>query len=66
VGIDMSDANKTPSEQLAEQIVSVLVEHQIILPEDAKLVNKLANGQLRAEDWRMVIEKAFDKESKNA
>jgi hypothetical protein len=66
VEIDMRDVTKTPSEQLAEQIVRVLVECQIILPEDAKLVNKLANGQLRAEDWRMAIEKAFDKESKNA
>lgn len=56
---------KTPSEQLACKIFDVLVERKLMLSGDkSKLVDRLANGKLRAEDWRVAIEKAIDKEVK--
>jgi hypothetical protein len=67
MGVDMSESNvplKTPSELLAEKIVGVLAENNLILGGDIqKIVPNLANGKLKAEDWRMAIEKAIDKEA---
>ncbi len=55
----------TPSEQLAAKIVERLVKEKILLPADGeKIVGKLAEGELRSEDWRLPIEKAIDKEKK--
>ena len=63
----MSESNvplKTPSELLAEKIVGVLAENSLILGGDIqKIVRNLANGKLKAEDWRMAIEKVIDKEA---
>ena len=55
---------KTPSELLAEKIVGVLAEKKLVLGGDAqKVALNLANGKLKAEDWRVAIEKAIDKET---
>jgi hypothetical protein len=67
MGVDMSESNvpvKTPSELLADKIVGVLSEKKLVLDGDVKNVAmNLANGKLKAEDWRMAIEKAIDKET---
>ena len=53
---------QTPSEQLAEKILVALEAAKFVLPADTKkIANNLASGKLRAEDWRLVIEKAIDK-----
>lgn len=55
---------KTPSELLADKIVGVLAEKKLVLSGDVKNVaQNLAIGKLKAEDWRMAIEKAIDKET---
>ena len=55
---------KTPSELLSEKIVGVLAEKKLVLSGDVqKVALNLANGKLKAEDWRMAIEKAIDKET---
>ena len=63
----MSESNvplKTPSELLAEKIVGVLAENSLILGGDIqKIVRNLANGKMKAEDWRMAIKKVSDKEA---
>lgn len=64
MGTDMTTDSeiqtKTPSEQLAERILTTLTNKKFILPDDAKnIADKLATGKLQAEDWRMVIEKAI-------
>lgn len=60
-----SDAHaKTPSETLAEKIVEILSDKKLVLVGDVqKIALNLANGKLKAEDWRMAIEKAIDKEA---
>lgn len=62
----MSESNvpvKTPSELLADKIVGVLAEKKLVLSADVQNVAlNLAIGKLKAEDWRMAIEKAIDKE----
>lgn len=63
---DTGALQKLPSEILSEQIVQILVEHKLLLPADAKKTQtSLAGGKLKADDWRLVIEKALDKESVN-
>lgn len=53
--------SKAPSEQLAERILQVLVDNRLVLANDAgKIAGSLANGKLRAEDWRLYIEKAIE------
>lgn len=55
---------KKPSEVLAELVFNKLIEKKIVLPDDArKALIKLADGKLKAEDWRVLIEKGIDKES---
>ena len=55
----------TPSEQLAANIVEGLIKSQIVLPEDGKkIVQKLSEGKLRSEDWRLIVEKGLEKEKK--
>ena len=67
MGDAMSELNVpviTPSELLSEKIVGVLAEKKLVLSGDVqKVALNLANGKLKAEDWRMVIEKAIDKEA---
>lgn len=58
---------KTPSEILAEKIVGVLADKKLVLTGDVKKISlNLAAGKLKAEDWRMAVEKALDKEASNA
>lgn len=52
-----SDHVETPSQTLARQIVERLVREKLISAEAASMLQpKLANGTLRAEDWRLPIE----------
>ena len=63
----MSDAEekaKTPSEELAEIVSSALLGSGLILEKDAPYITpEIASGKLKAEDWRLLIEKALDKET---
>ncbi len=63
----MSDAeenDKTPAEELAEIVTNALLDEGLILKEDAPHTSReIASGKLRAEDWRLLIEKALDKEA---
>lgn len=53
----------TPSQTLARRIAKRLVDAQL-LTEDAanRLTSKLADGKLKAEDWRLPIELGTKKE----
>ncbi|QRP64402.1 hypothetical protein I6J77_02765 [Rhodanobacter sp. FDAARGOS 1247] len=54
---------KTLSEELAGKVMPVLVEQGLFLPEDAQRYEaKLASGKMKAEDWRLIAEKAAAKE----
>ncbi len=47
----------TPSKQLADLILNRLAAEGLIRPDDQhKLLAKLADGKLRAEDWRFAVE----------
>lgn len=55
----------TPSQVLATKITERLVREGLITADAAKkLQPKLAEGKLRAEDWRLPIELAEKKEAK--
>lgn len=55
----------TPSQVLATKITERLVREGLITADAAKkLQPKLAEGKLRAEDWRLPIELAKKKEAK--
>ena len=55
----------SPSQVLAQKIVDRLVQEKLLLNEDAKrVVAKLAEGSMEAEDWRLAFEKAMDKAAK--
>lgn len=46
----------TPDQQLSEQIVAELVEKGLILAEKKdSLGKKLSTGQMKAEDWRLLM-----------
>lgn len=52
----------SPSQVLAQKIVERLVAEKLLTANDAKQVLvKLADGSMKAEDWRLAIEKASDK-----
>jgi hypothetical protein len=54
-----------PSEQLAIKVIERLITKKILLPGDGKkMLQKMAEGKLRGEDWRLLIEKAAEKETK--
>ena len=58
--------NQTPSEELAEIVTSLLVKNALVLETDSATLQKdIAAGKLKGEDWRLVVEKAIDKESGN-
>lgn len=55
----------TPSQLLAAKITERLAREGLITPDAAKRIQpKLAEGKLRAEDWRLPIELAEKKEAK--
>lgn len=59
---DVDPPRKTPSEELSEILAKSLVDKKLVLAKDAnKLAVDLAAGEMRAEDWRVIIEKALDK-----
>jgi len=59
-----SDHVETPSQTLARQIVERLVREKLISAEAARTLQpKLADGTLRAGDWRLPIELRGDKEA---
>ncbi|MDQ2997872.1 MAG: hypothetical protein M3R61_12565 [Chloroflexota bacterium] len=61
-----SDQLETPSQKLARQIVERLVGEKLISAEAANTLQpKLADGTLRAEDWKLPIELRADKEAPN-
>jgi len=54
----------TPSTKLASAILDRLVAEHLLSPDDhQKLMPKLADGKLRAEDWRLPIELAGAKKA---
>lgn len=56
---------KIPSQQLAEKIIDRLVREKLLtLQESAKILSKLAEGKIRAEDWRLALEISEAKEAK--
>lgn len=53
-----------PSKLLAIKVAETLVEGNLILKSDVqRFIQFLALGKLKAEDWRMFVEKAIDKEA---
>lgn len=55
----------SPSQKLADRIVGRLVEEKLISPEAGKKnVLRLADGKLKPEDWRFLVELAGNKELK--
>jgi len=54
---------KTQSEELAENIVALLVSEKLLLEGDGvKLRSKMADGKVKASDWLLAVEKAMEKE----
>lgn len=50
----------TPSEQLAGKIIERLIAEKLVSASDGKkMTAKLAAGKLRAEDWRLAIDKSM-------
>jgi len=50
-----------PSQELAKRVLERLVAEKLLRPDDAqKLLPKLAEGQLRPEDWRLALEKGME------
>jgi len=55
----------SPSQQLASRILNRLIEEKLLASSDhKKLLSKLSEGKLRAEDWRLAIELVPAKENK--
>lgn len=53
----------TPSSQLAEKIMQRLAEEKLFRPEDQKkLLERIADGSIKQEDWRLAIELSLGKE----
>lgn len=56
----MTEPTITASEQLAERIIQRLVDEKLLSANDGKkLVPKMATGKVRAEDWRLAVEKSL-------
>lgn len=54
----MTEPMITASEQLAGKIVQRLIDEKLLSANDGKkLVPKMASGKVRAEDWRLAVEK---------
>jgi hypothetical protein len=53
-----------PSDQLANTIIEKLIVNGLVLEKNRKrLRDNLANGRLKAEDWRLAIELAITEEN---
>lgn len=60
----MSESTVTASEQLAGKIIQRLIDEKLLSANDGKkLVPKLAAGKVRAEDWRLAVEKSVGETS---
>lgn len=58
-----SPGPETPTQTLARKIVDRLVNEGLITASaGAKLQPKLAEGKLKAEDWRLLIELGMERE----
>jgi hypothetical protein len=54
---------KTLSEILAEKVLAILAEQKLFVTDDAaRYQDKFASGKMKAEDWRLAVEKAIDKD----
>jgi hypothetical protein len=52
----------TLSEDLTQKILPILAEKELVLAEDVeRYAVKLAAGKMKAEDWRLLVEKGMDK-----
>jgi hypothetical protein len=52
---------ETPPQKLTTRILKRLIEAKLLRKEDARaLTPKIADGTIRQEDWRLVLEKALD------
>ena len=61
------DKLKTPSEQLVETFLPLLVQEGLVLAEDAKQYGpKLSAGTMKAEDWLLAAQKSLDKKKAKA
>jgi hypothetical protein len=57
----------TPSEQLVEIFLPLLVQEGLVLPEDVKQYrSKLSAGTMKAEDWLLAAQKSLDKKRAQA
>ena len=55
-------STETPSQQLAREIFEALQAEGLIAEQDRdSLLPKLAEGRMKAEDWRLAIETAQEK-----
>ncbi len=60
----MTEPTITASEQLAGKIIQRLVDEKLLSANDGKkLVPKMATGKVRAEDWRLAVEKSVPEAS---
>jgi len=51
--------NSSPQEQLAQEITDALIESKLVAADKRKrLQKKIAAGELKAEDWSLMIELA--------
>lgn len=58
---------KTPSEQLVEIFLPLLVQEGLVLTEDSKQYStKLSAGTMKAEDWLLAAQKSLDKKKAKA
>ena len=58
---------KTPSEQLVETFLPLLIQEGLLLAEDAKQYGpKLSAGTMKAEDWLLAAQKSLDKKKATA
>jgi hypothetical protein len=55
----------TPTFRLAEKIIERLVQEKLLTTQDGKkMLQRLAEGKLRSEDWRLPIETSDAKGTK--
>ena len=60
----LEGAINLPSKLLAIKVAEALVKEKLILESDAqRFIQSLASGKLKAEDWRVLVEKAIDEEA---
>ena len=55
----------SPSERLADKILKKLLQEKLLSgPEAKKILSKLAEGKVKAEDWRLAIEVSMPRQTK--